>query len=256
MTRTVDDAIDWLEEQSAAGTDFGAGYCLKVQRTGWDVPAKYSTAWLSGQHAEPLLPTPPPRGAIGYWSGGGSGAGHIVTFTGDPDVGCWTTDFLRTGKLDRVPLEDINRAWVSLEYQGWGRIINDVVVLPEHGGEGAGDPIGDEFDMASLTDLENVVRKVLNEGTGNGQSDWAGTSKATLGAAQATFNAASALPLGTWRIKLPDADAQYLITGGARVWIKSQQALGELGADTVPLEIVAADDTRWSFPLVGPDAPG
>ncbi len=38
--------------------------------------------------------------------------------------------------------------------------------------------------MATEADLERVIRKVLNEGTGNGQKTWAGTSAATLGAVQ------------------------------------------------------------------------
>ncbi|HEX6673538.1 MAG TPA: hypothetical protein VF486_00715 [Actinomycetes bacterium] len=38
------------------------------------------------------------------------------------------------------------------------------------------EPAGDEFDMATIADLENALRKVLNEGTGQGQSSWAATS--------------------------------------------------------------------------------
>jgi hypothetical protein len=42
--------------------------------------------------------------------------------------------------------------------------------------------------MATEADLERVIRKVLNEGTGNGQKTWAGTSAAMLGALQNLFN--------------------------------------------------------------------
>jgi hypothetical protein len=42
--------------------------------------------------------------------------------------------------------------------------------------------------MATATDLERVVRKVLNEGTGAGQKSWAGTSKATLASIQHLHN--------------------------------------------------------------------
>jgi len=44
---------------------------------------------------------------------------------------------------------------------------------------------GDEFDMATIADLENAVRKVLNEGTGQGQASWAATSAAGFAATQA-----------------------------------------------------------------------
>lgn len=42
--------------------------------------------------------------------------------------------------------------------------------------------------MATAVDLERVVRKVLNEGTGFGQKSWAGTSKATLRGIQHVSN--------------------------------------------------------------------
>jgi hypothetical protein len=42
--------------------------------------------------------------------------------------------------------------------------------------------------MATEADLERVVRRVLNEGTAYGQKNWAGTSKATLRAAQHLAN--------------------------------------------------------------------
>jgi hypothetical protein len=47
---------------------------------------------------------------------------------------------------------------------------------------------GDWFDMATIDDLKNAVRAVLNEGTAQGQKNWAGTSKATLATAQGLVN--------------------------------------------------------------------
>lgn len=46
----------------------------------------------------------------------------------------------------------------------------------------------DWFDMATLDDLKNAVRGVLNEGTGPGQTSWAGTNQAILGALQSLYN--------------------------------------------------------------------
>jgi hypothetical protein len=42
--------------------------------------------------------------------------------------------------------------------------------------------------MATLTDFETVLRRVLNEGTARGQRNWSGTSKATLAAIQHVAN--------------------------------------------------------------------
>ena len=47
---------------------------------------------------------------------------------------------------------------------------------------------GDWFDMATKEDLAAVVRSELNRGTGQGQPDWPGTSKATLGTVQGHTN--------------------------------------------------------------------
>jgi hypothetical protein len=44
---------------------------------------------------------------------------------------------------------------------------------------------GDEFDMATIADLENALRKVLNEGAGPGQPSWAASSATAYQAAQA-----------------------------------------------------------------------
>jgi hypothetical protein len=44
--------------------------------------------------------------------------------------------------------------------------------------------VGDEFDMATIADLENALRKVLNEGAGPGQPSWAASSATVYQAAQ------------------------------------------------------------------------
>lgn len=51
-----------------------------------------------------------------------------------------------------------------------------------------GESEGDWFDMASRDDLAEVVRAELNRGTAQGQKDWPGTSKATLGTVQGHTN--------------------------------------------------------------------
>ena len=49
-------------------------------------------------------------------------------------------------------------------------------------------PTQDWFDMATEQQLEAVVRRVLNEGTVQGQTTWAATNRAIAGLAQNTFN--------------------------------------------------------------------
>jgi len=49
-------------------------------------------------------------------------------------------------------------------------------------------PGKDWFDMATQADLVAAVRQVLNEGTGKGQTGWAGTNQALLAIVQANVN--------------------------------------------------------------------
>ncbi len=49
-------------------------------------------------------------------------------------------------------------------------------------------PSGDWFDMATEAQLEKAVRKVLNEGTGKGQTNWAKTNQAILAGVQQCVN--------------------------------------------------------------------
>jgi hypothetical protein len=51
----------------------------------------------------------------------------------------------------------------------------------------ADDEAGDEFEMATIADLENALRKVLNEGTGQGQPTWAATSASAYQATRTVY---------------------------------------------------------------------
>jgi len=125
---------------------------------------------------------------------------------------------------------------------------------------------GDWFDMATEADLENVVRRVLNEGTGAGQQNWAGTSKAILSTVQDSNNdigkvAASVdrIPVASTVIKLPDQSAQWLateLTSGVsyREWIESGEALAKLNLQG-KYEEVPPEDPRWAFVNVNGHTP-
>lgn len=49
------------------------------------------------------------------------------------------------------------------------------------------------LDSDDLAAIKTAIRQVLNEGTGSGQSNWAGTSKATLGTVQGLVNQVAAI---------------------------------------------------------------
>lgn len=60
-------------------------------------------------------------------------------------------------------------------------------------GSGGGGGGGDWFDMATTEDLKTAVRAVLNEGTGAGQKNWAGTNQSILSTVQSIVNQNNAL---------------------------------------------------------------
>jgi hypothetical protein len=74
--------------------------------------------------------------------------------------------------------------------------IADVITgggAPISGGGGGDSGTGDWLDMASMEDVKSAVRSVLNEGTAQGQQNWAGTSKATLSGVQGLINSVNGL---------------------------------------------------------------
>ena len=70
-------------------------------------------------------------------------------------------------------------------------------------------PSTDWFDMATPADLEASLRKVLNEGTGAGQQNWAGTNKAILAGVQTEFNEENKTQAAITALaaKIPSVDA-------------------------------------------------
>lgn len=70
------------------------------------------------------------------------------------------------------------------------QLVNVVIPRVQTRLQGAASPIPipkDDFDMDD-NHFKSLVRQVLNEGTGKGQSAWAGTNKATLATVQANYN--------------------------------------------------------------------
>lgn len=108
-----------------AGTFFGVGMCLQVQRTFWDVAALWPNARTARAHADPVHAIPaghfPPRGSVGL------AANHVWLNLGAGLVR--TTDFHRPGKVD-VALLTRMLAWCGSEGHVWGEVLNGVDVWP------------------------------------------------------------------------------------------------------------------------------
>lgn len=65
----------------------------------------------------------PPVGAIACWTGGSKGFGHaapVVGYNGDEPM-IATNDIKRTGKIDIIPLREVEKAWGSQTYVGWAK---------------------------------------------------------------------------------------------------------------------------------------
>jgi hypothetical protein len=129
MTSLGETAIATAARESADGTTFGAGLCLQRVRLCYGVGSKYpdaSTAWLSATQKHPeTLAARIPRGAPVFWIGGSAGHGHIAIATGDGE--CWSTDILRNGRWDKVPIDLIHSRW-GLALVGWTEDLNGVRV--------------------------------------------------------------------------------------------------------------------------------
>jgi hypothetical protein len=109
------------------------------------------------------------------------------------------------------------------------------------GGSGGGGPTppqpgGDWFDMASQTDLENAVRKVLNEGTGAGQTSWAKTCQAQFSGIQTGINKLNSLLSQTNKAGISAGAADALSKGtayGTTSWGQTNQGMYNRTGDII-----------------------
>lgn len=106
------------------------GYCLREVRECYAVGRRYTDAagaWSMARHKHPETdPRKIPRGVPVFWTGGAEGHGHVAIATGWRGL-CWSTDILRPGYFDRVPIELITQKW-GLRLVGWTEDLNGVRV--------------------------------------------------------------------------------------------------------------------------------
>lgn len=94
--------------------------------------------------------------------------------------------------------------------------------------------IGKEWDeMATQQEVEDALRKVLNEGTGKGQVSWARTSRATLAQTQLNTTILNAIKASINPDTLAEQVAQKILAGGGDV----DQATVEAGVRAVFAEL-------------------
>ena len=121
--------FDYAQAQHEHPTRNWRGYCLIFVRSAFGVGPKFSTAakaWFGAQHKHAASEGRGiPRGVPVFWTGGSHGYGHVALSRGDGT--CWTTDFVRSGKVDVAHIDQITSGW-NLRLAGWSEDINGVRV--------------------------------------------------------------------------------------------------------------------------------
>jgi dipeptidyl aminopeptidase/acylaminoacyl peptidase len=154
MTTLGETAIATARRESADGTTFAPGLCLQRVRLCYGVDSKYpdaATAWLSATAKHPETHAAAiPRGAPVFWVGGSAGHGHIAIATGDGE--CWSTDILRNGHWDKVPIDLIHATW-GLALVGWTEDLNGVHVY---------DPTQEGDMPLTQDDIDRIAKAVTS----------------------------------------------------------------------------------------------
>lgn len=137
VTNTPAQAIAFAQARVAASTVVGVGDCLGSLRDDYWGPGQHAfggTAWdaylatkVRGQGAAP-------PGALHFWKGGSTGAGHITL--GLDATNCISTDFgpsgyIGDGRERVVSITSIAQNDPLLTYVGWTRDLDGEVVVPE-----------------------------------------------------------------------------------------------------------------------------
>lgn len=78
-------ALAAIRRKAALRTPIGIGACQMNVHDIYGIPTDgtptAAAAWAKAKHRHPMT-TEPPRGAFVYWTGGGTGAGHVAIYAG------------------------------------------------------------------------------------------------------------------------------------------------------------------------------
>lgn len=115
--------------------------------------------------------TNPPAGALVFWSGGSSGAGHVAISTGGGNI--ISTDYPRSGMVSATTLSSISNGWGE-HYLGWSvPVFQGQVSQASFPASGATNPLGNLLGgsvgstlLSSLTDKFGVSVKDMFERLG------------------------------------------------------------------------------------------
>lgn len=122
--RTGNEAVAWGRAQVDNPSRDWTRLCLMYVRMCFNVAARYRTAeigWYNTKYRHQSWP--PPKGVPVWWTNGASG--HVAISDGDGF--CYSNDFLRTGKIDRVRIASITAGW-GQQYRGWTEDVNGIRV--------------------------------------------------------------------------------------------------------------------------------
>ena len=121
MQASPADAIAWCKDQSRDSPIDWSMLCLGMVAAAWDVhpTGSWPNAWNAFKRADHIHEPgdDPPLGAPVWFDVmvKGQRLGHVAV-AGDPGF-CWSIDFARPGKVDRVRVKDISTRWGA--YVGW-----------------------------------------------------------------------------------------------------------------------------------------
>jgi hypothetical protein len=153
------------------------GMCLQWSRQRAAIGSRYgdaATAWRNTINPHPGDRNPP-RGAMTYWTGGGSGYGHIAPSVGGGKVR--STDSGGKGKPATVDLAWVERNW-GLTYAGWAWDVNGVTIPHPDDTTGGGDDemeLSDDIGKWSPDDGsqgQTTVGKTLNQARGYAEDSY------------------------------------------------------------------------------------
>lgn len=149
MSNGPKEALAVAAKEHASASRNWTGYCLIFVRTTLGVSSRYPSAENAYWNSRYKMGTShtAPAGVPIWWTNGRYG--HVALSAGDGY--CWSTDILRTGKVDKVSIDYITRSW-GQTYRGWTRDINGVIVAAES---------KPEPKKPAVTDAETKRRRVL-----------------------------------------------------------------------------------------------
>lgn len=120
LLRTNGSALDWALGQHLHPYRSWYRDCLMFVHECFNAPSYYSRAEYGYYGADFRHTTWPPPAAVPVWWTDG-GYGHVAISAGYGY--CWSNDFVRSGRIDKVRIASITSAW-GKSYRGWSEDIN------------------------------------------------------------------------------------------------------------------------------------